>query len=65
MADPKPLSLGQDYYPPESRRRHEEGVCVVKITVTAQGDIEDPTLTLSTGTPLSMRRVSPDLEGST
>jgi TonB family protein len=51
MADPKPLSLGQDYYPPESRRRHEEGVCVVKITVTAQGDIEDPTLTLSTGYP--------------
>jgi TonB family protein len=51
MADPKPLSLGQDYYPPESRRRHEEGVCVVKITVAAQGDIEDPTLTLSTGYP--------------
>ena len=51
MADPKPLSLGQDYYPPESRRRHEEGVCVVKITVMAQGDVEDPTLTLSTGYP--------------
>jgi TonB family protein len=51
LADPKPLSLGQDYYPPESRRRHEEGVCVVKITVTAEGNIEDPTLTLSTGYP--------------
>ena len=51
LADPKPLTLGQDYYPAESRRRHEEGVCVVKITVTAEGDIEDPTLTLSTGFP--------------
>jgi TonB family protein len=49
LAGPKPLTLGQDYYPPESRRRHEEGVCVVKITVTAEGNVEGPTLTLSTG----------------
>ena len=40
-----------DYYPDESRRRHEEGLCVVKMTVTAEGNIEDPTVTLSTGYP--------------
>ena len=40
-----------DYYPLESKRRNEEGVCVVKITATAEGNVEDPILTLSTGYP--------------
>jgi len=51
------VSLGDFYprhvsaYPAEALRRHEEGLCIVKITVTAEGNIEDPTITYSTGFP--------------
>lgn len=51
------VSLGSFYprhasaYPADSLRRHEEGLCIVKITVTAEGNIEDPTITYSTGFP--------------
>jgi TonB family protein len=46
-----PIHLGEQYYPPESRRLGEQGKCLVKITVTAQGEIRDVTLTKSTGYP--------------
>jgi TonB family protein len=43
-----PVRLGENY-PAESKRRHEEGVCKVKLTVTADGTVNDVTLTKSTG----------------
>jgi TonB family protein len=46
-----PIRLGEQYYPPESRRLGEQGTCLVKITVTAEGEIRDVTLTKSTGYP--------------
>jgi protein TonB len=46
-----PIHLGAQYYPPESRRLGEQGTCLVKITVTAEGEIRDVTLTKSTGYP--------------
>jgi TonB family protein len=46
-----PIHLGEQYYPPESRRLGEQGTCLVKITVTAEGEIRDVTLTKSTGYP--------------
>jgi len=39
------------YYPAESRRLHEEGVCVVKITVNADASFGDMYLARSTGYP--------------
>ncbi len=44
-----PPHVGFDYYPIESRRLHEQGVCKVKMTVGADGVIRDIRLTLSTG----------------
>jgi TonB family protein len=38
-------------YPDESRRSGEEGICKVKLTVYANGDVGDVSLTLSTGYP--------------
>jgi TonB family protein len=50
-ADPaRPVRLGENY-PAESRLLHEEGVCKVKLTVTADGNIGDVSLTKSTGYP--------------
>jgi len=50
-ADPAhPVRIG-DNYPKESKRLHEEGVCKVKLTVTAEGAIRDVSLTQSTGYP--------------
>lgn len=46
-----PIHLGEQYYPSESRRLGEQGTCLVKITVTAEGEIHDVTLTKSTGYP--------------
>ena len=40
-----PPRIGTKYYPSESRRLHEEGVCKVKMTV-ADGAIRDIKLTL-------------------
>ena len=45
-----PVHLGENY-PAESRLLHEEGVCKVKLTVTADSIVRDVTLTKSTGYP--------------
>jgi TonB family protein len=45
-----PLQLGENY-PAESKLLHEEGVCKVKLTVTADGAVRDVGLTKSTGYP--------------
>jgi len=45
------VALGEEYYPLESKLLHEEGVCVVKITVHADRSISDIALTRSTGYP--------------
>jgi periplasmic protein TonB len=51
-ADPAhPVRIGENNYPKESKRLHEEGVCKVKLTVTAEGAIRDVSLTKSTGYP--------------
>jgi outer membrane biosynthesis protein TonB len=40
--DPKhPLKIGEDYYPDASKRANEEGRCIVKLTVAADGRIVD------------------------
>jgi TonB family protein len=50
-ADPAhPVRIGENY-PKESKRLHEQGVCKVKLTVTAEGAIRDVSLTKSTGYP--------------
>jgi TonB family protein len=50
-ADPAhPVRLGENY-PAESRLLHEGGVCKVKLTVTADGNVRDVSLTKSTGYP--------------
>ena len=46
----RPFHLENDY-PPESKLLHEEGVCRVKMTVTADGNVRDISLTQSTGYP--------------
>lgn len=46
----RPFHLENDY-PPESKLLHEEGVCKVKMTVTADGSVRDFSLTQSTGYP--------------
>jgi TonB family protein len=51
-ADPAhPVRIGENNYPKESKRLHEESVCKVKLTVTAEGLIRDVSLTQSTGYP--------------
>jgi TonB family protein len=50
-ADPAhPVRIGENY-PEESKRLHEEGVCKVQLTVTAEGTIRDASLTKSRGYP--------------
>jgi len=44
-----PPRIGFDYYPFDSKRLHEQGMCKVKMTVGADGVIRDIKLTLSTG----------------
>jgi TonB family protein len=46
-----PPHIGEAYYPPESKRRGEQGKCKVRVTVTARGRIRDIKLTESTGYP--------------
>lgn len=46
-----PLKIGEEYYPDGSKRANEEGRCVVKLTVAADGRIVDPTIQESTGFP--------------
>jgi periplasmic protein TonB len=45
------VQVGAEYYPLESRLSHEEGVCVVKITVHADATVSDISLTRSTSYP--------------
>ena len=50
--DPKhPLHIGEDYYPDASKRAGEEGRCVVKVTVSADGRITAETIQQSSGFP--------------
>lgn len=44
-----PLRIGEEYYPPESRRLHEEGICVVRLQVDADGHIRATQLLSSSG----------------
>ena len=43
------LKVGPDFYPPESRKRQEKGICVVHVYVEADGRLSSVTLTQSTG----------------
>ena len=45
-----PVRLGENY-PAESKLLREEGVCKVKLTVTADGTVRDVSLTKFTGYP--------------
>jgi protein TonB len=50
--DPKhPLKIGEDYYPDASKRAGEEGRCIVKLTVAADGRIIDQAIETSSGFP--------------
>jgi protein TonB len=50
--DPKhPLKIGEDYYPDASKRANEEGRCVVKVTVSADGRITGESIEQSSGFP--------------
>jgi protein TonB len=50
--DPKhPLHIGEDYYPDASKRAGEEGVCVVTVTVSADGRITEEKIQQSSGFP--------------
>jgi protein TonB len=50
--DPKhPLKIGEDYYPDASKRAGEEGRCIVKLTVAADGRIIDQSIETSSGFP--------------
>jgi TonB family protein len=50
--DPKrPPKIGEMYYPQDSVRHHEEGKCVVRMEVSADGDVLAEQLLVSTGFP--------------
>ena len=44
-----PLKVGGLYYPKESRKAREQGVCQVRMTVTADGLVKDLEIVKSTG----------------
>lgn len=46
-----PPRVGNKYYPKESLRAHEQGKCLVKITIQADGKTRDASITQSTGFP--------------
>ena len=46
-----PVRVGTDYYPPESVRLREQGRCLVRITIAANGDTRDAFLVHSSGSP--------------
>jgi TonB family protein len=49
-SDPQhPLRIGEEYYPVESRKHQEEGICVVHLQVSADGHIRATQLLSSTG----------------
>src|SRR5271155_1447022 len=48
--DPKhPAIVREEYYPDESKRRNEQGSCMMKLTVGIDGLVQDAVLTISTG----------------
>lgn len=50
--DPRhPLHIGEEYYPIASRRLGEEGTCVIRLQVDADGNIRATQLVTSTGFP--------------
>lgn len=50
--DPRhPLRIGTDYYPTESRKRHEEGRCVLGLYINVDGSVSATQLLTSTGSP--------------
>jgi protein TonB len=46
-----PARLGTAYYPKESLRLHEEGMCVVKMIIQADGQTRDVAIVRSSGSP--------------
>jgi periplasmic protein TonB len=44
-----PVVIPFQDYPQESIRKHEEGSCMVKLTIGTDGLVHDATLTISTG----------------
>jgi TonB family protein len=46
-----PLKIGRAYYPLESLRAKEQGRCVVRVTVGADGWLKDASIEQSTGYP--------------
>ena len=47
-----PLRIGDKYYPSESKRRHEEGRCLMNVTIQADGNTRDVSIKQSTRFPL-------------
>jgi protein TonB len=48
--DPRhPLKIGPDYYPAGAIRREQEGRCIVRVTVAADGKVVDSSLQSSSG----------------
>jgi protein TonB len=48
--DPRhPLKIGPDYYPASAIRRGQEGRCIVRVTVAADGKVIDSSLQSSSG----------------
>lgn len=45
----KAHTCGSKYYPESAQRMHEEGTTTVTFTVTADGDVENPTIANSSG----------------
>lgn len=44
-----PPRVGEAFYPKDSKKRGEQGICVVNVTVAADGTVEGAVLTSSTG----------------
>jgi len=44
-----PPRVGEAYYPKDSKRRGEQGICIINVTIDARGTVTGVTLTSSTG----------------
>jgi TonB family protein len=52
-SDPRhPLRIGEEFYPDEAKRRHEEGDVTVLATIRADGTVEHLVVQSSSGFPL-------------
>jgi TonB family protein len=47
----RPLKIGAEFYPDASKRAHEEGRCIVQVTVSATGMITNESIQTSSGFP--------------